>query len=82
MIGLDFRHDCVSVPCLAYVIGFDVWNGSREHSDNLFINIKCLEPVGVLRGSTPKQWPRRWRFGGGTCGLLILTWFLLLRREK
>lgn len=32
VIGLDVRHDCVSVPCLAHVIGLDVGNGSRERS--------------------------------------------------
>ena len=30
--GLDVRHDCVSVPCLAYVTGLDVGNGSGERS--------------------------------------------------
>ena len=28
--GLDVRHDCVSVPCLAYVTGLDVGNDSDE----------------------------------------------------
>ena len=32
MIGLDVRHGCVSVPCLAYVTGLDVRNGSGERS--------------------------------------------------
>ena len=26
VIGLDVRHDCSSVPCLAHVIGLDVGN--------------------------------------------------------
>ena len=30
VIGLDVRHGCASVPCLDYVTGLDVGNGSSE----------------------------------------------------
>ena len=30
VIGLDVRHDCSSVPCLAYVTGLDIGNDSDE----------------------------------------------------
>ena len=30
VIGFDVRHDCVSVPGLAYGIGLDVGNDSDE----------------------------------------------------
>ena len=28
--GIDVRHDCSSVPCVAHVTGLDVGNGSGE----------------------------------------------------
>ena len=30
VIGLDVRHGCASVPCLAHGMGLDIGNGSCE----------------------------------------------------
>ena len=44
-IGLDVRHGCSSVPCLAHVIGLVIGNGSCEH----FVFRRLLSVVEVTR---------------------------------